>query len=67
MQLIVAPQLLGGWRHNYLTKTKQAGHANEQSMYSLMSMPVTKEKSFITLTPGACTIKLITSVIYGFS
>ena len=32
------PQLGGGRRHNYSTKTRQAGCANEQSMYSLMSM-----------------------------
>jgi len=38
LHLIVAPQLCSGWRHNYSTKTKQAGRANEQSMYSLMSM-----------------------------
>jgi hypothetical protein len=31
LHLIVTPQL-------YLTKTRQAGWANEQSMYSLMSM-----------------------------
>ncbi len=30
---IVASQLSGGWRHNYPTKTRQAGHANEQSIY----------------------------------
>ncbi len=36
--LIVAPQLSSGWQHNYSTKTRQAGHADEQSMYSLMSM-----------------------------
>jgi len=43
LHLIVAPQLGGGWRHNYSTKTRQAGQgqANEQSMYSLMSMVVT--------------------------
>ena len=38
MHLIVAPQLSSGWQHNYSTKTWQAGWANEQSMYSLMSM-----------------------------
>ncbi len=38
LHLIVAPQLDGGWRHNYSTKTRQAGRANEQSMCSLMSM-----------------------------
>jgi hypothetical protein len=34
----VAPQLGGSRRHNYSTKTRQAGLANEQSMDSLMSM-----------------------------
>jgi hypothetical protein len=38
LHLIVAPQLSSGWRHNYSTKTRQAGSAVEQSMYSLMSM-----------------------------
>jgi hypothetical protein len=34
----VAPQLSSGWQYYYSTNTRQAGHANEQSMYSLMSM-----------------------------
>ena len=38
LHLIVAPQLSGGRQHNYLTKTRQAGWANDQSMYSIMSM-----------------------------
>jgi hypothetical protein len=38
LHLIVAPQLNGGWRHTYSIKIRQAGCANEQSMYSLMSM-----------------------------
>ncbi len=38
LHLIVAPQLGGGRQHNYSTKTRQAGRANEQSVYSLMSM-----------------------------
>ncbi len=38
LHLIVASHLGGGRRHNYLTKTRQAGCANEQFMYSLMSM-----------------------------
>jgi hypothetical protein len=29
----VVAQLSGGWLHNYSTKTRQAGHANEKSMY----------------------------------
>jgi hypothetical protein len=36
--LIVAPQLSGGWQHNNSTKTRQAGCANEQSIYYEMSM-----------------------------
>jgi hypothetical protein len=44
LHLIVVPQLGGGWRHNYSTKTRQAGHVNEQSMYSLMSMPLPQTK-----------------------
>ncbi len=36
--MIVAPQLSSGWQHNYSTKTRQAGWANKQSMYSLMSV-----------------------------
>jgi hypothetical protein len=38
LHLIVSPQLSSGWRHNYSTKTRQAGSAVEQSMYSLMSL-----------------------------
>jgi hypothetical protein len=36
--LIIVPQLSGGWQHNYSTKTREAGCANEQSMYSVMSI-----------------------------
>jgi hypothetical protein len=38
LHLIVAPQLSSGWQNNYSTKTRQAGRANEQSLYYLMSM-----------------------------
>jgi hypothetical protein len=38
LHLIVSPQLSSGWQLNYSTKARQAGHANEQSMYSHMSM-----------------------------
>jgi hypothetical protein len=41
LHLIVAAQLSSGWWHDYLTKTRQAGWGNEQSVYSLMSMMVT--------------------------
>jgi hypothetical protein len=42
LHLIVVTQLSSGWQHNYSTKTRQADCANEQSMYSLMSMHYTK-------------------------
>jgi hypothetical protein len=39
LHLIVVSQLSSGWQHHYSTKRRQVGHANEQSMYSLiMSM-----------------------------
>jgi hypothetical protein len=44
LHLMVAPQLSSGWRHNYSTKTRPAGHAKEQPMHSLMSMVIGKEK-----------------------
>ena len=37
LNLTVVPQLSGGWQHNDLTKTSQAGHANKQSFNNLMS------------------------------
>ncbi len=38
LHLIVAPHLSSVRWHNCSTKTRQAGQANEQSIYSLMSM-----------------------------
>jgi hypothetical protein len=38
LHLIVVPQQSSGWRHNNSTKTRQAGQANQQSMYSLVPM-----------------------------
>jgi hypothetical protein len=38
LHLIVAPEIRGGWGHNYSTKRRQAGRANQPSMYSLMSI-----------------------------
>ncbi len=38
LHLIVVPQLGGGRRHNYSTKTRQADRANEQSKHSPISM-----------------------------
>ncbi len=46
----MVPQLGGGRQHNYSTKTSQAGHANEQSMYSLMSMGVTIGSKYLACT-----------------
>jgi hypothetical protein len=34
----MVPQLSGGCQHNYVTKTRQTGCANKQSIYSAMSM-----------------------------
>ncbi len=50
LHLIVAPQLGGGRQHNYSNKTRQAGCANEQSMYSLMSMAIRSSKVLCFLT-----------------
>jgi hypothetical protein len=38
LHLIMAPQQSSRWQHDYSTKPRQAGHADGQSMYSLMSM-----------------------------
>jgi hypothetical protein len=38
LHLIVVPQLSSGRQHDYSTITRQAGWANEQSMYSFMSI-----------------------------
>jgi len=32
------PRLSGGWEHNYSTKARQVGCANEHSIYYLMFM-----------------------------
>jgi hypothetical protein len=60
LHLIVAPQLISGWQHNYSTKTRQVGQANEQSMYSLMSMvkmphPMQKRINAFSKSPLALT------------
>jgi hypothetical protein len=38
LRLIVMPHLSSEQQHNYSSRTRQVGHTNEQSMYSLMSM-----------------------------
>ncbi len=44
LHLIVVPQLSSGWWQNFLTKTRQTGHANKQSKYySLMSRVFAKQ------------------------
>ena len=50
LHLIVAPQLGGSSRHNYSTKTRQEGHANDQAMYSLMS--ISSLALFISIVPS---------------
>ncbi len=53
LHLIMAPPLSGGWQHNYSTKTRQAGYANELSIYSLMSMVKGEEvASWVQLETG---------------
>ncbi len=60
LHLIVALQLRSGWWHNYSTKTRQAGRANEQSMYSLMSMgsTVTENSAHQPKVEGSCQASL---------
>ncbi len=50
LHLIVVPQLGGRRRHNYSTKTRQAGRANEQS---LMSMIYIQEGKLLDIIWGA--------------
>jgi hypothetical protein len=38
LHLIEVPQLSSGLQHDYSTKARKVGRANEQSMYSPMSM-----------------------------
>jgi hypothetical protein len=38
--LIGVPQLGGGQQHNYSTKTRQAGHANEQSVWDISAIEI---------------------------
>jgi hypothetical protein len=47
----VATQLKAGLQHNNSTKTRQAGHAKEQPMYS--EFPMTK-----TIVPSTTCVKL---------
>ncbi len=62
--LIVAPQLSNGWQHNYSNKTRQAGHANEHSMYSVMSMLSGKLSKSVF---GAVTLSITTLTIMTLS
>jgi hypothetical protein len=55
----VVPQL-----SNYSTKTRQAGHANEHSMYSLMSMLSGKLSKSVF---GAATLSITTLTITTLS
>jgi hypothetical protein len=56
LHLILVQQPSSGWQHNDSTKTEQAGHDNEQSMYSLMSMGDTLGKHH--LLKGSCFFQL---------
>ncbi len=48
----MAPQLSSGQQHNYSTKTRQTGRANEQSMYSLTSMGAIETKLVFSKPSG---------------
>ncbi len=54
---IVVPQLSGARQNKYFTKTRQAGHANEQSINSLSSPWV------MSILPGQPTIALAWAVL----
>jgi len=59
LHLIVVPQLSSGQQQNDSTKTRPAGQANEQSMYSLMSMrETTRSEVFSTMIPSIYKISL---------
>ncbi len=45
-------QILGDWLHNYSTKTRQAGHANEHFMYFLMLMDSINQELCFTSVKG---------------
>jgi hypothetical protein len=47
--LIVVPPLNGGWQHNYSIKTREAGHANEQCINSLMFIGVTQIERILSV------------------
>ncbi len=59
LQLIVVPQLSSGYQHNYSTKTRQTGHANEQSTYSLMSMGGTEKLQIVLDKSVGCQVRLV--------
>ncbi len=49
LDLIVVPPLNGGWQHNYSIKTREAGHANEQCINSLMFIGVTQIERILSV------------------
>jgi hypothetical protein len=68
LHLIVAPQLSSDWWHNYSTKTRLVGRANERSMYSLMSMaPIHLSLEEVAAYAGPNVVKRFTAVMYEFS
>jgi hypothetical protein len=52
LHLIVAPELSGGWQHNHSIKIRQLGCANEQSIYSLMSMVIRNTNNYYPAFKG---------------
>jgi hypothetical protein len=49
LRQIVASQLSGALQHNNSTKTRQAGNANDQSMYSLIAMGETSKVTILNV------------------
>ncbi len=60
---IAAPQLSGGWQHDYSAKTRQAFHANEQSIHYLsLVVPIKSllatRKSAFAFSHTSCLLSL---------
>ncbi len=60
MHLIVVPKLSGGWQHICSSKTRQAGWANEQYIYSRMSI----EHSNVSMCVGIA--KCLKNILLSF-
>ncbi len=61
---IVVPQQSGGCWHNYSSKTRQAGCANEQFTYSQLSMPKNGVYSYPKFTFLGSLVRVTTMVMF---